>query len=82
MLARPKAWALAPDQCRARARGLIKISTRRRGRSTVRTHEPAGRTGTMTTIHAFEIGILGGIVLFFVLQRLGILDRWFDNFSG
>lgn len=36
----------------------------------------------MTTIHAFEIGILGGIVLFFVLQRLGILDRWFDNFSG
>ena len=36
----------------------------------------------MTTIHAFEIGILAGITLFFVLQRLGILDRWLDRFSG
>jgi hypothetical protein len=35
----------------------------------------------MTVVHAVEIGVLGGIVLFFVLQRLGILDRWIDSWS-
>jgi len=36
----------------------------------------------MSTLHALELGILAGITLFFVLQRMGILDRWLDRFSG
>lgn len=35
----------------------------------------------MSTLHSLEIGFLAGIVLFFVLQRLGVIDRWFDSFS-
>ncbi len=35
----------------------------------------------MSTIHALEIGILAGVALFFVLQRLGVIDRWFDRFG-
>jgi len=35
----------------------------------------------MTTLHSLETGFLAGIVLFFVLQRLGIIDRWFDSFN-
>jgi len=44
---------------------------------------PVGGAGgrTMSTLHALELGILAGITLFFVLQRMGILDRWFDHFS-
>jgi hypothetical protein len=33
----------------------------------------------MTMVHALEIGFLAGIVLFFVLQRLGVIDRWFES---
>jgi len=36
----------------------------------------------MSTVHAFAIGILGGIALFFVLQQRGVLDRWLDKLSG
>jgi hypothetical protein len=33
----------------------------------------------MSTLHALELGILGGIALFFILQRLGVIDHWFDR---
>jgi hypothetical protein len=33
----------------------------------------------MTTLNYLEIGFLAGIVLFFVLQRLGIIDHWFER---
>jgi hypothetical protein len=33
----------------------------------------------MTTAHAIALGVLAGIVLFFVLQRLGVIDRWFER---
>jgi len=29
----------------------------------------------MTVVHSLELGILGGIVLFFVLLRFGLIDR-------
>ena len=29
----------------------------------------------MSVVHSLEVGILAGIALFFVLQRLGVLDR-------
>jgi hypothetical protein len=32
----------------------------------------------MTTVHSLEIGFLVGIVLFFALQRMGVIDRWFE----
>jgi hypothetical protein len=28
---------------------------------------------------AIALGVIAGIVLFFVLQRLGILDRWIER---
>jgi hypothetical protein len=35
----------------------------------------------MSVVHALQFGIVGGIVLFFVFQRLGWIDRWFDHWS-
>jgi len=35
----------------------------------------------MTTLHSLEAGFLAGIALFFILQRMGIIDRWFDSFK-
>jgi len=36
----------------------------------------------MSTVHALELGIVGGIALFFILQRMGVIDRWFDRMGG
>jgi hypothetical protein len=33
----------------------------------------------MSTANAIALGVLAGIVLFFVLQRLGVIDRWFEK---
>lgn len=33
---------------------------------------------TMTLVHSLEIGFLSGIALFFILQRLGVIDKWFE----
>jgi ribosomal protein S5 len=33
----------------------------------------------MTTPQIFGVGIIAGIALFFVLQRYGVIDRWFDK---
>ncbi len=33
----------------------------------------------MGVAQALGLGIVVGIVLFFVLQRLGILDRWIER---
>ncbi len=33
----------------------------------------------MTTLHCLEFGFLAGIVMFFVLQRLGLIDRLIDR---
>lgn len=35
----------------------------------------------MTVVHSLEVGILGGIALFFILQYLGVIDRWFERFD-
>ena len=32
----------------------------------------------MTIAHWFGVGVLGGIALFFVLERTGVLYKWFD----
>ena len=37
------------------------------------------RSPRMTTLHCLEFGFLAGIVMFFVLQRLGIIDRWIER---
>jgi hypothetical protein len=37
------------------------------------------RSISMSTLHGLEIGFLAGIVLFFVLQRMGVIDRWFES---
>jgi hypothetical protein len=31
----------------------------------------------MSVLHSLELGILGGIALFFVLMYSGLLDKWF-----
>lgn len=36
----------------------------------------------MTLAHWFGIGILGGIALFFVLERTGTLYKWFDKWDS
>lgn len=33
----------------------------------------------MSSAYAIALGVLAGIVLFFVLQRLGVIDRWLDR---
>ena len=33
----------------------------------------------MTTAQTLGAGIVVGIVLFFVLQRLGVIDRWLER---
>lgn len=33
----------------------------------------------MSVVHSLGIGIISGIVLFFVLQRLGVLDKWIQK---
>ena len=33
----------------------------------------------MSVVHSLGIGIIAGIVLFFVLQRLGVLDKWIEK---
>jgi len=33
----------------------------------------------MSNAYAIALGVLAGIVLFFVLQRMGVIDRWFDK---
>jgi len=35
----------------------------------------------MTIAHSLGIGVLVGIALFFVLQRLGVLDKWLEKFD-
>jgi len=35
----------------------------------------------MTIAHSLGIGVLLGIALFFVLQRLGVLDKWIQKFD-
>ena len=35
----------------------------------------------MTIAHSLGIGVLLGIALFFVLQRLGVLDKWLEKFD-
>jgi hypothetical protein len=37
------------------------------------------RTNRMSNAYAIALGVLAGIVLFFVLQRMGVIDRWFDK---
>lgn len=31
----------------------------------------------MSVLHSLELGILGGIALFFILMYSGLLDKWF-----
>jgi hypothetical protein len=31
----------------------------------------------MSVLHSLELGILGGIALFYVLMYSGLLDKWF-----
>ena len=33
----------------------------------------------MTVAHSLGIGVVVGIALFFVLQRLGVLDKWLEK---
>jgi hypothetical protein len=33
----------------------------------------------MSTPYAIALGMISGIVLFFVLQRLGVIDRWLER---
>lgn len=35
----------------------------------------------MSVANAIGLGVITGIVLFFVLQRLGIIDRWIERFD-
>jgi uncharacterized protein (DUF2344 family) len=35
----------------------------------------------MSVANAIALGVISGIVLFFVLQRLGIIDRWIEKFD-
>ena len=35
----------------------------------------------MAIAHWFGIGILGGIVLFFILERTGVVYEWFDKWD-
>lgn len=39
------------------------------------------RKTNMTIAHSLGIGVLLGIALFFVLQRLGVLDKWLEKFD-
>ena len=32
----------------------------------------------MSVANAIALGVLTGIALFFVLQRLGVIDRWIE----
>ncbi len=41
--------------------------------------ERASRINRMSSAYAIALGVLAGIVLFFVLQRLGVIDRWLDR---
>ena len=34
-----------------------------------------------TLAYAVGLGFLGGIVLFFVLQQRGVIDRWFERWD-
>jgi len=35
----------------------------------------------MSVTTSLQIGFVAGIALFFVLQRLGIIDRWFERWN-
>ncbi len=35
----------------------------------------------MTIAHWFGLGIIGGIALFFILERNGTIYRWFDKWD-
>jgi hypothetical protein len=35
----------------------------------------------MSIAHSVEIGVLAGIALFFIFQRLGWIDKWFDSWD-
>ena len=41
------------------------------------TNWPLGKN--MTIAHSLGIGVVVGIALFFVLQRLGVLDKWLEK---
>lgn len=36
----------------------------------------ASAGAAMSTAYALGLGIIAGIILFFVLQRCGVIDRW------
>ena len=36
----------------------------------------------MSTAYWFMSGIVGGIVLFFVMERMGIIYKWFDKWDS
>jgi len=35
----------------------------------------------MTVVFSLGTGILTGIALFFILQRLGVIDKWIDRWD-
>jgi len=35
----------------------------------------------MSVANAIGLGVIAGIVLFFVLQRMGVIDRWIEKFD-
>jgi hypothetical protein len=35
----------------------------------------------MTVVFSLGTGILAGIALFFILQRLGVIDKWIDRWD-
>lgn len=37
---------------------------------------------SMSTAYWFMSGIVGGIVLFFVLERMGVIYKWFDKWDS
>ncbi|BAP88689.1 putative uncharacterized protein [Burkholderiales bacterium GJ-E10] len=41
--------------------------------------QEAGKETEMAIAHALSIGFVIGIVLFFVLQRIGVIDRWIER---
>ncbi len=33
----------------------------------------------MATTYWFDVGITGGVVLFLILERIGIIEEWLDD---
>jgi hypothetical protein len=33
----------------------------------------------MTAAHRFDAGMLGGAALFFILERIGVIEQWFEK---